>query len=147
LQDPAQLAGLSRTAVSAGCLRAIVANTRARSAKVLHGAAGMAQSFGNPYFPPRCPFQEPPMSNRRTVIKSIGAAAGLSALPWSARVLAQGPVKAGFLYVSPIGDAGWTFQHDQGRKEMEKALAGKVTTKVVDNVPEGADAERVIREF
>jgi len=87
------------------------------------------------------------MSNRRTVIKSIGAAAGLSAFPWSARLLAQGPVKAGFLYVSPIGDAGWTFQHDQGRKEMEKALGGKVTTKFVESVPEGADAERVIREL
>ena len=51
------------------------------------------------------------------------------------------------MYVSPIGDAGWTFQHDVGRKEMEKALAGKVVTKFVENVPEGADAERVIREL
>ncbi|HEY3179201.1 MAG TPA: BMP family ABC transporter substrate-binding protein [Casimicrobiaceae bacterium] len=60
---------------------------------------------------------------------------------------AQAPLKVGFVYVSPIGDAGWTFQHDQGRKEMEKALAGKVETKYVENVPEGPDAERVIREF
>ena len=60
---------------------------------------------------------------------------------------AQQPLKIGFVYVSPIGDAGWTFQHDQGRKEMEKALGGKVVTKVVENVAEGADAERVIREF
>jgi len=52
-----------------------------------------------------------------------------------------------FVYVSPIGDAGWTYQHDLGRKQMEKALAGKVTTKYVENVPEGADAERVIREM
>jgi basic membrane protein A len=52
-----------------------------------------------------------------------------------------------FVYVSPIGDAGWTYQHDQGRKEMEKALAGKVTTRYVENVAEGADAERVIREL
>jgi basic membrane protein A len=60
---------------------------------------------------------------------------------------ADAPVKVGFIYVSPIGDAGWTFQHDSGRKEMEKALAGKVTTKFVESVPEGADAERVIREL
>src|ERR1700704_2829829 len=60
---------------------------------------------------------------------------------------AEEPVKVGFVYVSPIGDAGWTFQHDSGRKEMEKALAGKVTTKFVESVPEGADAERVIREL
>jgi len=52
-----------------------------------------------------------------------------------------------FVYVSPIGDAGWSYQHDQGRKQMEKALAGKVTTKYVENVAEGADAERVIREL
>src|SRR6266498_4497866 len=60
---------------------------------------------------------------------------------------AQTPLKVGFVYVSPVGDAGWTYQHDQGRKEMEKALTGKVETKFVENVPEGADAERVIREF
>ncbi len=53
----------------------------------------------------------------------------------------------GFVYVSPIGDAGWTYQHDQGRLEMEKALGGKVTTSYVENVAEGADAERVIREM
>ena len=52
-----------------------------------------------------------------------------------------------FVYVSPIGDAGWSYQHDQGRKQMESALAGKVTTKYVENVPEGSDAERVIREL
>ena len=59
----------------------------------------------------------------------------------------QRPLKIGFVYVSPIGDAGWTFQHDQGRKEMEKALGGKVVSQVVENVAEGADAERVIREL
>jgi len=53
----------------------------------------------------------------------------------------------GFVYVSPIGDAGWTYQHDLGRLQMEKALGGKVTTKYVENVAEGADAERVIREM
>lgn len=53
----------------------------------------------------------------------------------------------GFVYVSPIGDAGWTYQHDRGRLQMEKALGGKVTTKYVENVAEGADAERVIREM
>jgi len=87
------------------------------------------------------------MNQRRTVIKALGAAAGLSALPWAGKVLAQGPAKAGFIYVSPIGDAGWTYQHDVGRKEMEKALAGKVTTKFIESVPEGADAERVIRDL
>jgi simple sugar transport system substrate-binding protein len=75
----------------------------------------------------------------------VAAATGLALAPL-AFAQAQ-PTKVGFVYVSPIGDAGWTFQHDQGRKEMEKALAGKVETKYVENVPEGADAERVIREL
>src|SRR5260370_2972497 len=72
------------------------------------------------------------------------AAAGIWLSPVTGADL---PFKVGFVYVSPISDAGWTFQHDSGRKEMEKALAGKVVTKYVDNVPEGADAERVIREL
>lgn len=57
------------------------------------------------------------------------------------------PLKVAFVYVSPVGDAGWTSQHDRGRRQMEDALAGKVTTKYVEAVPEGADAERVIREL
>jgi simple sugar transport system substrate-binding protein len=58
-----------------------------------------------------------------------------------------GPVKVGFVYVSPVGDAGWTSQHNAGRLEMEQALAGKVVTSFVEKVPEGADAERVIRDI
>lgn len=57
------------------------------------------------------------------------------------------PLNVGYVYVSPIGEAGWTYQHDLGRKEMEKALGNKVKTKFVENVPEGADAERVIRDL
>jgi simple sugar transport system substrate-binding protein len=57
------------------------------------------------------------------------------------------PLKIGFVYVSPTGDAGWTSQHDAARKAMEQALAGKVVTQYVENVPEGPDAERVIREL
>jgi simple sugar transport system substrate-binding protein len=57
------------------------------------------------------------------------------------------PLKVGFVYVSPVGDAGWTSQHDLGRRQMEQALAGKVVTTFVEKVPEGADAERVIRDL
>jgi simple sugar transport system substrate-binding protein len=52
---------------------------------------------------------------------------------------------AGYVYVSPIGDAGWTYQHDLGRLEMEKATG--LSSSFVENVAEGADAERVIREM
>jgi basic membrane protein A len=51
----------------------------------------------------------------------------------------------GFVYVSPVGDAGWTYQHDLGRLQMEEQTG--VTTSYVENVAEGADAERVIREM
>jgi basic membrane protein A and related proteins len=57
------------------------------------------------------------------------------------------PLKVGFIYVSPIGQAGWTYQHDQARQAMEKSLGAKVQTRVVEAVPEGADAERVMREM
>jgi simple sugar transport system substrate-binding protein len=57
------------------------------------------------------------------------------------------PVKAGFVYVSPITEAGWTRQHDEGRKAVEKALGEQVKTTFVADVPEGADAERVIRDL
>ncbi|WP_416545961.1 BMP family ABC transporter substrate-binding protein [Limnohabitans sp. DCL3] len=57
------------------------------------------------------------------------------------------PIKAGFVYVSPITEAGWTRQHDEGRKLVEKALGDQVKTTFVADVPEGADAERVIRDL
>jgi simple sugar transport system substrate-binding protein len=86
-----------------------------------------------------------PRFTRRTTLKALGAGAASLGLPAWAQ--SQGPLKIGFIYVSPIGDAGWTHQHDIARIAMEKNLAGKVTTKYVENVPEGADAERVIREL
>ena len=57
------------------------------------------------------------------------------------------PVKAGFVYVSPITEAGWTRQHEEGRKAVEAALGSQVQTTFVENVAEGADAERVIRDL
>lgn len=60
---------------------------------------------------------------------------------------ADTPLKVGFVYVGPVGDVGWSYAHDQGRIAMEKALAGKVKTTYVENVPESADAERVIRQL
>ncbi len=57
------------------------------------------------------------------------------------------PLKMAWVYIGPPGDGGWTFAHDQGRKMVDKTLAGKVVTTFVENVPENADAERVIREL
>ena len=57
------------------------------------------------------------------------------------------PLKIGFAYVGPVGDGGWTFAHDNGRKAIEAEFGDKVVTSFVENVPESADAERVIRDM
>jgi len=57
------------------------------------------------------------------------------------------PLKIGFVYVTPITEAGWVRQHEEGRQAVETALRGRVKTTYVENVPEGADAERVIRDL
>lgn len=59
----------------------------------------------------------------------------------------QTPLKAAFVYVTPVLPAGWTRQHEEGRLQLERDLAGKVQTTAVDNVAEGPDAERVIRDL
>lgn len=77
---------------------------------------------------------------------ALGAAA--LALSLGAPAVAQAePLKVGFVYVSPIGEAGWTWQQDIGRRQLEEALGDKVVTQYVEDVPEGADAERVIRDL
>jgi basic membrane protein A len=60
---------------------------------------------------------------------------------------AAGPLKVAFAYVGPVGDAGWTFAHDHARKEVQAEFGDKVVTSFVENVPEAADAERVLRDM
>lgn len=57
------------------------------------------------------------------------------------------PVKAAFVYVAPLTAAGWVRQHELGRLAVQATLGDKVQTSYVENVPEGADAERVIRDL
>ena len=57
------------------------------------------------------------------------------------------PLKVGFVYVAPLADAGWVRQHEEGRLALQRALGDRVQTRYVENVPEGADAERVIRDL
>jgi simple sugar transport system substrate-binding protein len=81
------------------------------------------------------------MTLTKITIKKLALAA-LACAMTSASIAAD---NVGFVYVSPIGDAGWTYQHDLGRLQLEKETG--VTTSYVENVAEGADAERVIREM
>ncbi|HEY4663985.1 MAG TPA: BMP family ABC transporter substrate-binding protein, partial [Comamonas sp.] len=57
------------------------------------------------------------------------------------------PLKVGFVYVSPIGDGGWTFQHELGRKAVQEKFGDKIETSFVESVAEGPDSERVMRDM
>ena len=61
--------------------------------------------------------------------------------------VAAEPLKVGFVYVGPIGDYGWTHEHDIGRQAVEEVLGDKVETSYAESVPEGADAERVMTQM
>ncbi len=82
---------------------------------------------------------------RRTLLASGAAAAVLAGLGLPAR--AQAPVKVGFIYVGPIGDGGWTFQHEQGRLALLEYFGTAIETVYQESVPEGADAERAITQM
>ncbi|SFV14051.1 BMP family ABC transporter substrate-binding protein [Pseudoduganella namucuonensis] len=84
--------------------------------------------------------------NRRKLL-TLATLAAVVAVSAFSPAYAQEPLKVGFVYVGPVGDAGWTYAHDQGRLEMEKNLGAKVKTTFVESVPEGADSERVIRKL
>jgi len=74
-----------------------------------------------------------------TTTTTAGASAPMAA--------ASGPLKIAFAYVGPVGEGGWTFAHDNGRKAVEKEFGDKVQTSFVEKVPEAADAERVFRDM
>ncbi len=79
--------------------------------------------------------------------KKEEAAAPAPAPVASAPAAKPEPLKVGFAYVGPVGDGGWTFAHDNARKALEKEFGDKIVTSFVENVPESADAERVIRDM
>ncbi|PZQ50452.1 MAG: BMP family ABC transporter substrate-binding protein [Rhodovulum sulfidophilum] len=77
-----------------------------------------------------------------------GAALGLGlGLSLGTSAFALDKVKACFIYVGPVGDGGWTFQHDQGRQAVVAEYGDKVETVYQENVPEGADSERVMTQM
>ncbi len=84
--------------------------------------------------------------SRRHLLGTAAAGTALTALPYR-RASAQDPLNVGFVYVGPVGDNGWTYRHDVGRKAVEEAFPDRVETRFVENVPEGPDAERVIRQL
>ncbi len=78
---------------------------------------------------------------------ALALAVALFGLTASSAVISDEPLKVGFVYIGPVGDHGWTYQHNEGRLEVEEAFGDKVQTTYVEFVPEGQDAERVIRQL
>lgn len=88
------------------------------------------------------PFIQAVNSCSRRAILVAAAAAALGA-----NAQTGAPLKVGILYNTPIADLGWNFQHHSGIRAMEKAFGNKVKVEYVENVNEGPDAERVIRQL
>ncbi|WP_136442889.1 BMP family ABC transporter substrate-binding protein [Pacificoceanicola onchidii] len=79
---------------------------------------------------------------RRTLLASAAVAFGLGGAAF-----AEEELTAGFIYIGPPGDGGWTYEHDQARQKMEAHFDGRVKTVYQENVPESADAERAITQM
>src|SRR5436190_3843921 len=77
----------------------------------------------------------------------VACAAAAAAPAASTPAGAETPLVVGFVYVTPVGEAGWTYQHELGRREMARNLGARVRTIAVESVAEGADAERVMRDL
>ncbi|MEZ5685702.1 MAG: BMP family ABC transporter substrate-binding protein [Paracoccaceae bacterium] len=75
-----------------------------------------------------------------TAATAMIAGAGLPAF-------AEEPLKVGFIYVGPVGDMGWSYQHDQGRQAIVAEYGDKVQTTFMESVPEGPDAERALTQL
>ncbi|WP_287803230.1 BMP family ABC transporter substrate-binding protein [Diaphorobacter sp.] len=99
--------------------------------------------------------------NKRSLLKAVAlSAVALATLaacgkkeeapavaPAPAAAPAADKLKIGFMYVSPIGDGGWTYQHELGRKAIQEKFGDRIETSFVESVPESADAERVMRDM
>jgi len=77
-----------------------------------------------------------------TLLTSAALALGLAT-----SAIAEDKTKVGFVFVGPVGDGGWTYEHNKGRLAVEAEFGDKVETSYVENVPEGADAERVMTQM
>ena len=82
------------------------------------------------------------MANAVAAAAVVALAAFTAAGSWAAE-----PLRIAFVYVGPIGDAGWTFSHDLGRKAVESKFGDKVETTFVESVPEGPESERVFNDL
>ncbi|WP_372837877.1 BMP family ABC transporter substrate-binding protein [Phaeovulum sp.] len=85
--------------------------------------------------------------NRRSFLTTTALTATAMSLGLGKAAWAADPLKVAFMYVGPVGDMGWSFQHDQARLTVDAAFGENVATSYVENVPEGPDAERVLTQM
>jgi basic membrane protein A and related proteins len=81
------------------------------------------------------------------MLKNLAAAIAAASLLLPAVAQTPAPLKVAFVEVAPLTEAGWVHQHEEGRLALQAALGRQVETRSVENVPEGPDAERVIRDL
>ena len=85
---------------------------------------------------------------RRDFTRVVGAGAALSAMPGLIRSAAAAePLKVGFIYLGPVGDFGWTYQHDIARQAAVAEYGDKIRTTFIESVPEGPDSEKVMSDL
>jgi basic membrane protein A and related proteins len=76
-----------------------------------------------------------------------GVALACVASFWALCAASSAPLKVAFVYLGPIADGGWTYQHNLGRLALEREFGARLETTYIENVPETADAERVMRQL
>ncbi len=85
---------------------------------------------------------------RRTALKlAASTVAGTLAPGLASRAFAGQPLKAAWVYVAPVGDVGWSYSHDLGRRAVAKIFGSRLQTSFVENVPEGPQGEHVFRDL
>ena len=77
----------------------------------------------------------------------LALAAGLLLAGSVSAASADDKLKVGFIYLGPVGDLGWTYQHELARQALVKEFGDKIETTYLENVPEGPDAERAIEQL
>ena len=82
---------------------------------------------------------------RKSLLTVAVAAAALAATGLTASAAEK--LKIGLVYLGPVGDFGWTYQHEVGRQGLVKALGDKIETTYLENVSEGPDSERSIEQL
>ena len=85
------------------------------------------------------------ISRRRLLLTTVGGLAAASSVGEAGAQAKK--TKVAFVYVGPIGDHGWSYQHHQGLLAVQKEFGDKVETQYIENVSEGPDAERVVDQL